>query len=51
MLTPFVLGQDPNKRRKEVRNKKTSKSDPMLHYLNFLTHAPMTIIPVTSILA
>jgi hypothetical protein len=48
--TPFVLGRDPKKRREE-RKKKTSKSDPVLHYLNFLTHAPTTITPVACILA
>jgi hypothetical protein len=65
--TPPPLGCDPelvktradaictgprSKEEKKRREKQeTSKSDPVLHYLNFLTHAPTTITPVACISA
>ena len=42
----ICTGPRSEKRTREERNKKTSKSDPVLHYFNFLAHAPTTIIPV-----
>jgi len=48
---PYVLGRDLKTRKREERNKKTSKSDPVFHYLSFLTHAPTTITPVACISA
>jgi hypothetical protein len=48
---PFVPGRDPKKSRREEKNMKTAQIDPVLHYLNFLTHAPTTIIPVAHISA
>jgi hypothetical protein len=50
MPTPFVLGRDPKKRRREERNKKHPQVIPS-PYLDFQTHAPTTIIPVARISA
>jgi len=49
MAMPFVLGQDPEKRRREKKNKEISKSDSVLYYLNFLLHASTTITYKASI--
>jgi len=48
MPTPFVPGRDPKKRRREERTRKHPKVIPS-PYLDFLTHAPTTIIPVVRI--
>jgi hypothetical protein len=52
MPTPFVPGRDPKRRRKEEK-KETRKQPKVIPapYLNFLTHAPLTIIPVVCISA